>query len=635
MGMEKKKGIRMERKKIRCKWILPVLLFAIGLLTGAMETKAAETEKEEPAGYVVMSIEKSTLGQEFILEPQKIPFYRGENLAEVTDRALKEYADRDYMYTGTLEKGFYLSDIQDPDRASIENTMPEYIKKMADALVQSHGLKALQFEDINDPEYLGEFDYFSQSGWMYSVENVFPVVGAADTPAVDGQVVRWQFTLVGLGGDLGNSGFTVGESHATMDKTELMKALAEVRGRKDLLSEPDIRNAYEKCMNYAKDMTAEKEEVKPYLDILKQAQGKNVITALVLPEGVQETVEVKFGTLKETAEAALPKWMQAVIDGKTINIPGITWQCEDYKPETPGEYLFTPILPEAYSTYTLKCSFPQMKVIVKGLPGDLNGDGKVNLRDISYMAASMGRTDRMVCDLNQDGSVNMKDFLLLKKMIFPQTATEQIAQTEEKNPAGRIEAVFDKTFYQKNETAVVSVYVKRADFDTFALNLQFDSSVMQYKSSILSDGLTPVENALQADGTLLVGGASLNGTVKASGEGEEMKLVTIEFQVLEAGKPKLDFSASYLPVMDGRSHALLSDGTYAPVEAAVSYLSGGEAGILGDVNGDGIKNLSDAIALLNSITNGENVDKSVGDVNGDGVVNLQDAIKLLNMLTAA
>ena len=57
--------------------------------------------------------------------------------------------------------------------------------------------------------------------------------------------------------------------------------------------------------------------------------------------------------------------------------------------------------------------------------------------------------------------------------------------------------------------------------------------------------------------------------------------------------------------------------------------------LLGDINGDGVVNLSDAITLLNKVTAAEEIDASVGDVNGDGTVNLQDAIKLLNMITSA
>ena len=52
-------------------------------------------------------------------------------------------------------------------------------------------------------DWLGEFDYYSMSGWMYCVNGKFPNVGAAAWPMKDGEVMRWQFTIYGYGADLG------------------------------------------------------------------------------------------------------------------------------------------------------------------------------------------------------------------------------------------------------------------------------------------------------------------------------------------------------------------------------------------------------------------------------------------------
>ena len=53
----------------------------------------------------------------------------------------------------------------------------------------------------------------------------------------------------------------------------------------------------------------------------------------------------------------------------------------------------------------------------------------------------------------------------------------------------------------------------------------------------------------------------------------------------------------------------------------------------GDVNGDGVVNLQDAIFLLNALTAGKNLSAETADINGDGMVTLQDAIGLLNQIT--
>ena len=67
---------------------------------------------------------------------------------------------------------------------------------------------------------------------------------------------------------------------------------------------------------------------------------------------------------------------------------------------------------------------------VKGVQGDVNGDGKATLQDISYMAASMGKSDRTDCDLNKDGVVNIKDFLLLKQILFTKNGAGEKTEEE-------------------------------------------------------------------------------------------------------------------------------------------------------------------------------------------------------------
>lgn len=54
--------------------------------------------------------------------------------------------------------------------------------------------------------------------------------------------------------------------------------------------------------------------------------------------------------------------------------------------------------------------------------------------------------------------------------------------------------------------------------------------------------------------------------------------------------------------------------------------------IRGDVNDDGLVNVSDAIALINALVNGNlsNINKNAADTNEDGEVNVSDAITLIN-----
>ena len=53
--------------------------------------------------------------------------------------------------------------------------------------------------------------------------------------------------------------------------------------------------------------------------------------------------------------------------------------------------------------------------------------------------------------------------------------------------------------------------------------------------------------------------------------------------------------------------------------------------ILGDMNGDGNLDVLDAVALMNMILNGEEINPA-GDMNGDGVYNVLDVVLLANII---
>jgi hypothetical protein len=71
------------------------------------------------------------------------------------------------------------------------------------------------------------------------------------------------------------------------------------------------------------------------------------------------------------------------------------------------------------------------------------------------------------------------------------------------------------------------------------------------------------------------------------------------------------------------------------VPARCTVKAGKGDALLGDVNGDGMVDLSDVISLLNSVTAEEEVSLKVGDINGDESVDLSDVITLLNQVTEA
>lgn len=166
-------------------------------------------------GYVTIDVEKFTLGQGYFIEPVKVPIYTTDNGANVLARLL---GDGNYKNTGTITNAFYLSYIKDPSTTPLN--IPSYITKNGGPSNETNDGKA-------SLDWLGEFDYDSMSGWMYFVNNVTMPVGCSDYNPEDGDVMRWQFTVHGYGGDLGTS--FMGEPMLTVaNKDTLTAELAKI-----------------------------------------------------------------------------------------------------------------------------------------------------------------------------------------------------------------------------------------------------------------------------------------------------------------------------------------------------------------------------------------------------------------------
>ncbi len=116
------------------------------------------------------------------------------NAAHILLYTLNQYG-YDYDYTGTPASGFYLSIIKGFENS---NNIPDELKEK----LEKNGFDTEGTPFANDE--LGEFDYTFGSGWMYSVNGVFPNVGFADYYIQDGDVLRVQFTLA-YGADIGGS----------------------------------------------------------------------------------------------------------------------------------------------------------------------------------------------------------------------------------------------------------------------------------------------------------------------------------------------------------------------------------------------------------------------------------------------
>ena len=201
---------------------------------------------------VVVSMDAQTLGLGYFIKPTVIQTKQSTQASKIiTDeivkavkaqysKSLKGYqayhagepsGDYAYIHTGTVEDSFYLAEVYWPNQRRA--TVADYILDACGEISQS------DIEKARRGKYLGEFDYYGMSGWMYSISNIndevlpsFPGVGAAGWRMRNGEVMRWQFTVYGYGADLNADNSAWGQASITGDsgdKTQLTHDIAYLR----------------------------------------------------------------------------------------------------------------------------------------------------------------------------------------------------------------------------------------------------------------------------------------------------------------------------------------------------------------------------------------------------------------------
>lgn len=151
-----------------------------------------EDGQDEPAGSITVSIEAGTIGLGTILPATSIDYYQGEQLSSVVLRLLQN-TGFDWRNNGSATGGFYLKAIGRGGIASgaaIPDDLMEHLKKV-NCQLSSH-----------DANWIGEFDFTMNSGWMYFVNGEYMNVGMSSCFPGDGDEVRLRFTLYS-GADLG------------------------------------------------------------------------------------------------------------------------------------------------------------------------------------------------------------------------------------------------------------------------------------------------------------------------------------------------------------------------------------------------------------------------------------------------
>lgn len=223
----------------------------------------------ELIGYATWSVEMLSLGLDYLIEPVRFPIYAGENAAAELVKLLEEHG-YSCKYTGSVESGIYFSSINNvdlPTSLSECNVPEQLMEKLEENDFPDHGASG---------DSLGEFEYTKGSGWMYSVNNVFPNVGFSDSYLCDGDIVRVQFTLA-YGSDIGGSssmGFGTDDWFEFANKGNLLTAISYVNSSDKcdlLLAQNSVRKAFDEASDLAKDLLSAQDDVNAAAAALNEA----------------------------------------------------------------------------------------------------------------------------------------------------------------------------------------------------------------------------------------------------------------------------------------------------------------------------------------------------------------------------
>lgn len=152
----------------------------------------AVVEEGSKKGTVTVIVDANVIGLGQLMSTS-VDLFEGQNAVYPVAQAL-EANGFEYQYSGNLTNGFYLAHLL---KTGITNgwAIPEALED----LINEDGL---MWTNSYHTDSLGEFDFTQGSGWMYSVNDVYPNYSLSECYLQDGDVVRLRFTLA-YGKDVG------------------------------------------------------------------------------------------------------------------------------------------------------------------------------------------------------------------------------------------------------------------------------------------------------------------------------------------------------------------------------------------------------------------------------------------------
>lgn len=198
-----------------------------GMTTGTMFTSAVADDVAEK--HVTVSVEKFTIGQGYVFEPVTVELKEGDKGMDVLKRAVGE----ENIIVTSSEWGSYISGFKDVDTGVVR--LPNFFYQI---------LSTDDFTGRNTEGVLSEFDYTTESGFMFFVNGVSAMEGIDSYVPQDGDVLSMCYTIYNYGADLGIDNSSWGGSASLIgdiSRTELTKVIAQAKALGvDVTAEIDV-----------------------------------------------------------------------------------------------------------------------------------------------------------------------------------------------------------------------------------------------------------------------------------------------------------------------------------------------------------------------------------------------------------
>lgn len=264
------------------------------------EAELKKLEEEANTGYVIISVERFTIGQGFIHEPVKVPFEKGDNAATLLKKVIGA--------ENFVGEDSYLRAIEGADLGVDKVVVPDYIAEISNNQVTTETAR----NNGNDgDDALGEFDYSFMSGWMYHVNGESVNYGISSYKPVNGDVLRFQFTMYGYGTDL--TGTSWGNPNPVItisNKDNLVAKMADVNENRDRwMAVPAVKAVYDEAVKAMENVITPKAEIDAITERLDKAMKDHELTendqevANTVIEKINGIGKVTLGSKKAIEEA--------------------------------------------------------------------------------------------------------------------------------------------------------------------------------------------------------------------------------------------------------------------------------------------------------------------------------------------